>query len=660
MIENETEMEDEVVSETDKELISWITARCDSWRDHRDQNYDDAWRRYENVWRGIWDADSKSRDSERSKIISPATQQAVESYVSELDEAIYGKGDFFDIEDDWQDKQKIDVEIIKRNLKEDLKQNKTRYVMQEAELLSAVYGTGLVELHVTEAPKLTPSTQPIEGTSQLAVGVTETKKFMVKPKAISPRNFLIDPTALDIDEALGCAIEVPVSVHIIQKGIEDGIYRDVDLEPVQIEEKLEAFQQDKQYDKDRVKLLKYYGLVPRRLVEAVENVVNILDEEDDGDYNDDFEDLVEAIVVIANDSLLLKAELNPYMMQDRPVVAFKCDIVPGRFWGRGICEKAYNMQVAIDGQLRAHMDNLALTTAPMMAMDSTRMPRGANYSVRPGKTILTNGNPNEVMMPLKFGQTDAANAMQAKEFERMLLMATGTFDTGSIPTALSGDNTSAGISMMLGAVIKKNKRMIVNFQENFLIPFINKCVYRYMQFDPERYPSTDLKFIPVGTLGIMAREYEQQQFIALLQTMPADSPSHALVLQAILANSNLSNKEELAQQIAQSTQPSPEAQQMQQIQQQITIETAKATLMKLQSEAQRNQAAANKDMVTAELAPQETQAKLISAATNNLPDNNQQVFDNRMKMAELQVKVHDIQSNERIAQMQTQAKLSKM
>ena len=37
---------------------------------------------------------------------------------------------------------------------------------------------------------------------------------------------------------------------------------------------------------------------------------------------DDYADLVEAIIVIANDSLLLKAEPNPYMMKDRPVILY--------------------------------------------------------------------------------------------------------------------------------------------------------------------------------------------------------------------------------------------------------------------------------------------------------------------------------------------------
>ena len=34
--------------------------------------------------------------------------------------------------------------------------------------------------------------------------------------------------------------------------------------------------------------------------------------------------MVEAIVVIADDQYLLKAEASPYMMKDRPIVAFKC------------------------------------------------------------------------------------------------------------------------------------------------------------------------------------------------------------------------------------------------------------------------------------------------------------------------------------------------
>ena len=44
--------------------------------------------------------EDKTRQTERSKIISPALQQAVESSVAELEEATFGRGKWFDIEDD--------------------------------------------------------------------------------------------------------------------------------------------------------------------------------------------------------------------------------------------------------------------------------------------------------------------------------------------------------------------------------------------------------------------------------------------------------------------------------------------------------------------------------------------------------------------------------
>ena len=91
---------------------------------------------------------------------------------------------------------------------------------------------------------------------------------------------------------------------------------------------------------------------------------------------------VEAVVVIANNGTLLKAEINPYMMGDRPVVAFPQDVVPSRFWGRGVCEKGYNSQKALDAEIRARIDALALTVHPMLAMDATRIPRGSRPEVR--------------------------------------------------------------------------------------------------------------------------------------------------------------------------------------------------------------------------------------------------------------------------------------
>ena len=68
-------------------LASWLNYRLDGWRTHRDINYIPQWDEYYRLWRGIWSAEDKTRQSEKSRIIAPALQQAIESSVAELEEA---------------------------------------------------------------------------------------------------------------------------------------------------------------------------------------------------------------------------------------------------------------------------------------------------------------------------------------------------------------------------------------------------------------------------------------------------------------------------------------------------------------------------------------------------------------------------------------------
>ena len=123
--------------------------------------------------------------------------------------------------------------------------------------------------------------------------------------------------------------------------------------------------------------------------------------------------------------------------------------------GRGTIEKAYNMQCAIDGSMRSHMDALALTVAPMVGIDATRLPRGAKFEVKPGKAFLTNGAPNEILFPFNFGSNDGAALTTSKEFERMLLMATGTIDSQGQVSQVTRDGQ---LDMATATIIKKYKR----------------------------------------------------------------------------------------------------------------------------------------------------------------------------------------------------------
>jgi hypothetical protein len=297
----------------------------------------------------------------------------------------------------------------------------------------------------------------------------------------------------------------------------------------------------------------------------------------------------------------------------------------------------------------------------MIAMDATRLPRGMKFEVKAGKAILTNGNPNEILYPFKFGSNDPNNLATSKEFERMLLQATGTLDSNGMVSQSSRDG--GGMSMAVASIIKKYKRTLVNFQEDFLIPFIKKAAFRYMQFDPERYPSVDMNFIPTATLGIIAREYEQQQFIGLLQTLGANTPVLPILLKGIVGNSSLSNRMELMAKLDEMMQPNPEQQQMEQMQQQLAMQAAQAQIAVNTTQAEQNRAEATKLSVEAQLMPQEVQAKNMAAMTKNLPNEDDQAsreFDKRVKIAELMLKEADIKNKSKIVELQMAEKNNKI
>lgn len=627
-------------TQQEKELVAFVVDHCEKWREYRDQNYLEAWNKYERIWLGKWDASDKDRQSERSRVISPATQQAIETRHAEIIEAIFGQGEFFDIADDLQDKQPLDVEMLKRQLMEDFAQDKIRKSIDQIALLAEIYGTGIGEVTVSSQKQYKPMQVPVDS-QQTAYGAGEKERISVKINPINPKNFLFDPNGTDVDDCMGVAIEKYVSIHKIAAGIESGKYKDVDITSMYESDDLEPTQETTNFEDSKVKLLTYYGLVPREYLQDGEEVEDLGFNESE---TEDYEDMVEAIIVIANGDILLKAEESPYMMKDRPVLTYQADTIPNRLLGRGTAEKAFNMQSAVDGSMRSHMDALALTVAPMVGLDATRLPRGAKFEVRPGKAFLTNGAPNEIIFPFKFGTNDGQAMQTSKEFERMLLMATSTVDSAGAPTQVSRD--AGGIDMATATMIKKYKRVLVNFQEDFLIPFIYKAAWRFMQFDPERYPSVDVKFIPTATLGIVAREYEQKQLAFLIQTLGAQSPLTPILMQSIVKNSSLSNREEMLAQLQKAGQPDPQQQQAQQ--QAIEME-----MQQKQAETAKTMAETELTKVKAQLAPSETQAKVVAALSNNLNEDAEGAdFERRAKIADLMLKEKDIESNHEIARMQ--------
>jgi hypothetical protein len=525
--------------------------RVTAWEDFRKQNLDTHWDEYYRLWRGIWASEDKTRHSERSKLISPALSQAIESTVAELEEATFGGGKWFDVSDNYGDTESADIQMWRDQLDEDFDKENVRASVSEVFLNGALYGTGVGKLILREATERRVVPNRIGDSDIDEAGVEERDTVRVSLVPVSPKEFVIDPTARTIDEALGMAHITVVPKHVVQTKQMSGTYRNVPIGAytdsivgsLSSQTDKDSLSRDSR-EEDKTLIVEYHGLVPRSLLLEVE----AFDEEIELDEEDlivDETDLVEAVITIANGTELLRAIENPYLMKDRCFVAYQHDTVPNRFWGRGIAEKGYNAQKALDAEMRGRIDAMALSIHPMMAMDASRMPRGANFQVAPGRNVLTNGNPKDILMPFTFGQVSPTTFSQSGELERMVQMGTGAMDSATPIGENRRNETFGGMSMIQGGAIKRSKRTLANIERNFTKPFINKSAWRYMQFAPDRYPIEDVTFNVNSTLGMMAREMEQQNLANMLKTVPAESPAFWMLLKGLFQNSDLTIREEM-------------------------------------------------------------------------------------------------------------------
>jgi hypothetical protein len=555
-------------------LVSWLVAKAQPWERHRDDGYKARWGEYWRLWRGQWAQEDRNRASERSRLVAPALSQAIEMTTSEIEEGLFSKEVWFDIADDLADQDKLDALLARDTLLEDLANANAPAAVSEAVLNGAIFGTGIIKMNTEVVQEQILSRDNV--TKGLIAKGEE--KVQVTWESIRPDEFIPDPAGRTVGEMLGMFHKVKKPLHVVLEKIDAGLYRkealatltqsnwrsgtDTDIDPQDPQSMLAPD------EGDEVEILEYHGKVPVGLlhgatsqtvskdangniiIKSVTSIDDILAQDDEGA-------MVEAIVTIANQNTLLRAMVNPFTMRDRAIVAFQFEKVPGRFWGRGVGEKGFNPQKALDSEIRARIDALAYVSSPMIAVDGGRVPRGFKMEIRPGKVWITQGPPSDVLSPVQIGMVEPNTFNQASEMERMVQMGTGAFDTASNLKGGSDANGPQAASLIMGAFVKRAKRAIRNVNDNLMQPLLKKTMWRYMQYAPRRYPN-DYEFRVMATLGIVAREVEAMQLTQLMGMMPEQFPQvTATVAKGIIDLGSLHNKAEILKAIDAATAPPP-------------------------------------------------------------------------------------------------------
>ena len=236
-------------------LVSWVVDRVKHAREVRDTEYGANWEEFTRIWRGIHADKDKTTDSERSRLISPASQQAVEMTASEMEEATFGRTAWFDIADNIADEEKADAISYRDQLLEDFELNNVPEAIADAFLMGCVYGTGIAVINVAVVDE-----HQFDG--------PDTKRFRVTVEAVRPDEFFIDAAATHIESALFCGRDVVKPKFGIKEKQAAGIYLKGPVESYSgnVAGSTTGLSTSTDVRNDGVLITEYFGKVPAMLL----------------------------------------------------------------------------------------------------------------------------------------------------------------------------------------------------------------------------------------------------------------------------------------------------------------------------------------------------------------------------------------------------------
>jgi hypothetical protein len=126
-----------------------------------------------------------------------------------------------------------------------------------------------------------------------------------------------------------------------------------------------------------------------------------------------------------------------------------------------------------------------------------------------------------------------------------------------------------------------------------------------------------------------------------------------MLIESIVDNMNLSNREEIIAGLRQANQPNPQQQELQAQMAQMEMAKQQATLENIQAQTAEIVSRVQQNNVETQLLPEDAETKRLEALLKNIgPDAETKDFERRAKLADLALKQREIETKEDIVEMQ--------
>lgn len=250
-----------------------------------------------------------------------------------------------------------------------------------------------------------------------------------------------------------------------------------------------------------------------------------------GDYIEDLagggSSYTEAIVVMCNDHII-KCVRNPFPGQRRPYHMVPWTKVPGQAFGRGVAEKIFDAQKNVNRLMRMYIDNKRLSGNLMTAIDKSKMARGMDLTLYPGKNWEFEGtyqdaDVRKLLQPIIFPDVTAG------VLEAIGTMVAWADQSSGIPKILEGQpgqdsSTAYAENQRIASASKQLGLVLKNYDMHAWVPIVESFYDWNMEFLKDQTVKGDFSIIATGFATFEnkhLRKLDLERLLLMSQQMPA-------------------------------------------------------------------------------------------------------------------------------------------
>ena len=420
------------------------------------------------------------------------------------------------------------AELMQETIEDQLLETKAEMRLKESILESCIFGSGAVKAGTVRIDKTQSYSMVMDPmTGQQAYALSQIEKPMPELEAVSIFDLYPDPYCTTLEDCEGIFRR-----HVLtRKQFRDladlpGFDSDEIKYLLKTNRKGNHVEEEHERDRRRIagihdhaeshrfQVLEYWGTVDG--YDLADHNINLPEEAD-------LSDAYSACVWICGTSVL-KVMLNPISGYRIPYHIFPYERSPHQFWGTGVPRMMRDSQTTMNAATRIWLDNLALSSGPMMEVNTDLLAAGEDPTdIHPWRVWLREGGDGS--MPAVRWYQPIANANGLNQIVELFRRFAD--ETTSLPSYTHGEQsrrlnkTATGMSMLMGAANVALKSTIKNIDDFLLEPMIEALFHYNMEFGTNEKAKGDLKIVSRASTALIQKEVQSQrllQFLSLVST----------------------------------------------------------------------------------------------------------------------------------------------